>query len=159
MPPAPTPKALFLTWRTYGTWLPGDERGWISRHRNGFGEPVHASDIRLEEAAKGQMRRSAVLLSGHDRLRADEVIRECCAFHGWTVVALNVRTNHVHIVVTSEEQPKLVLTALKARVTRVFRANDWTGADGSLWAKGGSARVLWDDEGLAAAVHYVKYGQ
>ena len=22
------PLAYFLTWTTYGTWLPGDERGW-----------------------------------------------------------------------------------------------------------------------------------
>jgi hypothetical protein len=26
-PPQPEPLAYFLTWSTYGTWLPGDERG------------------------------------------------------------------------------------------------------------------------------------
>ncbi len=26
-PPMPEPLAYFLTWPTYGTWLPGDERG------------------------------------------------------------------------------------------------------------------------------------
>ena len=25
----PEPLAFFLTWPTYGTWLPGDERGWV----------------------------------------------------------------------------------------------------------------------------------
>ncbi len=29
-PPMPEPLAYFLTWSTYGTWLPGDERGWIT---------------------------------------------------------------------------------------------------------------------------------
>jgi hypothetical protein len=31
--PLPDPLAYFLTWATYGTWLPGDERGWIQYHR------------------------------------------------------------------------------------------------------------------------------
>ncbi len=28
-PPMPEALAYFLTWTTYGTWLPGDERGWV----------------------------------------------------------------------------------------------------------------------------------
>jgi hypothetical protein len=28
-PPRPEPLAPFLTWPTYGTWLPGHERGWV----------------------------------------------------------------------------------------------------------------------------------
>ena len=27
--------AYFLTWTTYGTWLPGDARGWVNRHPQG----------------------------------------------------------------------------------------------------------------------------
>ena len=25
------PLAWFITWTTYGTWLPGDDRGWTER--------------------------------------------------------------------------------------------------------------------------------
>ena len=32
---ADEPIAYFITWTTYGTWLPGDERGWS---RKGDGE-------------------------------------------------------------------------------------------------------------------------
>ena len=32
-PPMPDPLAFFLTWTTYGSWLPGDERGWILKGR------------------------------------------------------------------------------------------------------------------------------
>ena len=28
-PPLPEPLADFLTWPTYVTWLPGDQRGWV----------------------------------------------------------------------------------------------------------------------------------
>jgi len=24
--------AYFITWTTYGTWLPGDERCWVDKH-------------------------------------------------------------------------------------------------------------------------------
>jgi hypothetical protein len=29
--PMDDPLALFLTWTTYGQWLPGDERGWVEK--------------------------------------------------------------------------------------------------------------------------------
>lgn len=29
--PMDDPLALFLTWTTYGSWLPGDERGWVEK--------------------------------------------------------------------------------------------------------------------------------
>ena len=37
-PPLPEPLAYFLTWPTYGTWLPGDERGWVE-YRHGWQLP------------------------------------------------------------------------------------------------------------------------
>jgi hypothetical protein len=30
---AADPLAYFLAWSTYGTWLPGDERGWVEYAR------------------------------------------------------------------------------------------------------------------------------
>jgi hypothetical protein len=32
------PIAFFLTWSTYGTWLPGDDRGWVE-YCHGFQLP------------------------------------------------------------------------------------------------------------------------
>jgi hypothetical protein len=29
--PMDEPLAYFLTWTTYGSWLPGDERGWVAK--------------------------------------------------------------------------------------------------------------------------------
>ena len=113
----------------------------------------------MEAAAKGQMPRAAVVLSDSLRQQVDGVIRECCSFHDWPVIALNVRTNHVHLVLACDEQPRRALSILKARVTRVCREERWVGMTGSLWGRGGSARVVWDEEGVEAAVRYVKYGQ
>ncbi|MCL4240699.1 MAG: transposase [Dehalococcoidia bacterium] len=118
----PQPQALFLTWRTYGTWLPGDERGWIDERRNGFGEPTNLPDGRLEAAARGQMRSAPMEFTESQRRAVDLAIREACEFPGWQVVALNVRTNHVHLVVRAHEQPAKVLNVLKARATAALPA-------------------------------------
>jgi REP element-mobilizing transposase RayT len=155
----PQHQALFLTWRTYGTWLPGDERGWIDERRNGFGEPMNLPDVRLEGAARGQMRSAPVEFTDPQRLAVDLPIREACEFRGWQIVALNVRTNHVHLVVGADEQPAKVLNVLKVRATTVLRAGRMVAEHRPIWARGGSRRVLWDDAALAAAVEYVLNGQ
>ncbi|GMV85833.1 MAG: hypothetical protein AMXMBFR80_16880 [Dehalococcoidia bacterium] len=157
--PHPQHQALFLTWRTYGSWLPGDERGWVDAQRNGFGEPMNLPDVRLEGAARGQMGYVPLEFSDHQRLAVDLAIREACEFRGWKVVALNVRTNHVHLVVGADEQPAKVLNVLKARATTALRAGRMVAEHRPIWSRGGSRRVLWDAQALAAAVEYVLNGQ
>ena len=144
-----------LTWRTYGTWLPGDRRGWVSRHRNTFGESVHGQDFRLEAAARGLMRSDPRTLAQHERTTADAVIRESCGYRGWQVYALNVRTNHVHAVLLAEETPDTVAQILKARVSRALREGGSLGPEEQLWARGASRRPLFNEDELDAAIDYV----
>ena len=74
----------------------------------------------------------------------------------WTV---NVRTNHVHAVVSANKKPDAVLRALKANATRVMReAGLWT-SDLSPWEFRGSKKYLWDEKQLADAIAYVDYDQ
>ena len=40
--------AFFLTWTTYGTWLPGDDRGWVDKP----GRWRRPSDLRKARAQK-----------------------------------------------------------------------------------------------------------
>ena len=159
MPAGREPVALFLTWRTYGTWLPGDERGWIDERRNGYGEPMNRPDVRLEGAAAGLMKARATVFGSELRTAVEDAIREACAFREWPVVALAVRTNHVHLVRGTDEEPSRVLNALKSRTTRVLRERELVAQDALVWARGGSKRILWDDDALEATIRYVLYGQ
>jgi hypothetical protein len=149
------PLALFLTWRTYGTWLPGDERGWVDERRNGYGEHTNRPDWRIENAARAQMRGASVAFDEHSRPQVDAWIRETCAHFEWVVAALNVRTNHVHLVVGTEERPVRVVTAIKAQTTKELRRAGLAKPDAPVWARGMSGRFLFRDEELAAAVDYV----
>ncbi len=48
------PIAFFLTWSTYGTWLPGDKRGW-TKYQQGWqlGDPIRLleAEAMMEEDA------------------------------------------------------------------------------------------------------------
>src|SRR4051812_4834123 len=61
------PIALFLTWTTYGTWLPGDARGWVE-YRRGFQLP----DSILELECAARMSEDACRLAPHQRERVHE---------------------------------------------------------------------------------------
>jgi len=70
----------------------------------------------------------------------------------WT---LNVRTNHIHVVVSANKAPGAVLTALKANATRSMKdAGRWKGSL-SPWAHGGSKKYLWTEKQLTHAIAYV----
>ena len=47
--PMPDPLAYYLTWTTYGTWLPGDERGWV---KFGRGQQQPDSIRKIEAEAR-----------------------------------------------------------------------------------------------------------
>src|SRR5215831_3239926 len=112
-PPMSEPLAFFLTWTTYGTWLPGDERGWVERGR-GFQLP---DPIRKREA-EARMTEDACLLDQDQRLVVEKTIADHCRIRGWKLHIVNCRTNHVHVVVTANRDPDDVHDQIKAWCTR-----------------------------------------
>jgi REP element-mobilizing transposase RayT len=77
-------------------------------------------------------------------------------WHLWTV---DVRTNHVHAVVSANKQPEAVLSALKANATRAMREAELWMSELSPWEFRGSKKYLWDDKQLADAIAYVECDQ
>src|SRR5208283_3273580 len=120
-PPMPEPLGFFLTWTTYGTWLPGDERGWVERGR-GFQLP---DPIRKREA-EARMTEDACILENEQRLVVDKTITDHCRIRGWKLYILNCRTNHVHVVVTAARKPDDVRNQFKAWCTRHLKALERT---------------------------------
>ena len=72
-PPMPDPLAFFLTWTTYGTWLPGDERGWVWKGK-GFQLP----EPDKERAARERMTEPPCTLDDQQRHVVEETITEHC---------------------------------------------------------------------------------
>jgi REP element-mobilizing transposase RayT len=153
------PLAYFITFRCYGTWLHGDERGSTDRYRNTPGSPHIARSPFWQGQQAALLRHRPVTLDARRRGAVDAAIRDTCAIRQWRLVAANVRTNHVHAVVDAPCDPERVLSALKANATRVMRQQGcWPHAH-SPWAHGGTKRYLWTEPSLRRAIDYVVNGQ
>ena len=151
------PHALFLAWRTYGTWLHGDARGWVNERRNWRGEPMNRADHRLEAAAKGLMRAEPTLFDDTMRKTVDAAIRETAAELALPV--MTVRTNHVHLVLGGEGWDERLLMTFKKEATKSLRRSGLVPSEGSVWSRGGSKRVLAGDDAIESAIDYVLHRQ
>jgi REP element-mobilizing transposase RayT len=154
------PLALLITFRTYGTWLHGDPRGSVDRHNNAYGTPrIPRNDTwcRLEAQS---LKRKTVYLHAARRKAVAVAIRETCEKRGWSLLAVNVRTNHAHSVIDPiGKDPDRVLIALKSNATRRMRETGcWREAE-TPWAEKGSKRNLWNDASVEMAIYYVRHAQ
>jgi REP element-mobilizing transposase RayT len=154
--------AYHITWTTYGTWLPGDARGWIKKNTLGIQEP----DSEREEQARELMAEEAVLLAPAQRALVEHTIREHCQIRKWSLHAVNARSNHVHMVVTADCEAREVMNQLKAWCSR--KLSDAAGLENAVAVKagrrrwfteGGNHKTIEDEEYLNNAVRYVMEGQ
>jgi hypothetical protein len=102
------PMAWYITWTTYGTWLHGDSRGsYLDRQ-------YLPPDRELEESMRSELSGEKIFLTESQRALVDAALVKECAEQGWILHARNVRTNHVHVVVSASRSGKFVRARLKA---------------------------------------------
>jgi REP element-mobilizing transposase RayT len=154
------PLAYLITFRTYGTWLHGDERGSIDRYHNQYRGPRVAPNPILEGQHRTKLKSQPVLLDEAQRPVVKQAIKEVCTHRAWRLYALNVRTNHAHVVVnTISAKLEFALRDFKSYSTRALRSANLWPFDHSPWVDGGSTRYLWKEHSVSAACDYVLYGQ
>jgi REP element-mobilizing transposase RayT len=154
------PIAFFITWTTYGTWLPGDPRGSFDR------EGIYiVPDERRRQAAEELMTEDMVHLTPEERAIVDAVIVQHCTIRGWVLHARNARTNHVHVVVSAPVDGERVRAELKkwasVRLSEHAGLPASTGSDGARrwWTEKGNIEEVWDDRHLNASIIYVTEAQ
>lgn len=154
------PLAYFITIRTYGTWLHGDARGSVERHgRNFYGTERIGLDPMFSAMMEENMRNEPFLLDGPRRICVEHAIRSVYTVREYGLSALNVRTNHSHVVVSAAAGPKVVMNAFKSNATRELRECGLAAADQKVWSRGGSTRYLWKPTQLERAIEYTINGQ
>ena len=90
----------------------------------------------------------------------ERAIRGQCEFRQWALVALNARTNHVHVIVRPpERQPEALMLILKSYATRALREAGLVGPNDRVWARHGSTQRLWTHEEVDLQRLYVLDGQ
>jgi REP element-mobilizing transposase RayT len=87
------------------------------------------------------------------------VVLEVCNHRGWELVAVNVRSNHIHVVVSGAEPPERIMSTFKAWATQRMRQAGLLPAEVQPWARHGSTRYLWDVDQVEAACMYVQEAQ
>jgi len=151
------PMAYFITWTTYGTWLPGDERGWLKKGS----AVIQAPDPALHSAAHFAMAEEPVILTQEQRALVDAVIVKHCEIRDWTLHTRNVRTNHIHVVVSAAATGEEVRAQLKAWCSR--RLSELAGLSGKgrngvcrWFTEKGDIRWIDGEEHLRNVVRYAK---
>jgi REP element-mobilizing transposase RayT len=152
------PLAFHLIWTTYGAWLPGDARGWVQSGTPG----VQMPDPKREQQAREHLAESPVVLSPEQRSLAEQTIREHAGVRRWTLLAVNARSNHVHIVVTCDGAGERARDQFKLWTSR--RLSEQAGLTAPVahkagrrhwWTEGGDCLPICDEQYLANAVQYV----
>lgn len=162
------PFALFLTWTTYGTWLPGDERGHVSNtirpdgtfeaKHNQVGTPYRCDDDITRRRAKALQRYPTTWLSPNRALVAAESLVEAASERRWRIVRGAVMANHLHVVLLNiPDDGPAVRRVLKGVSQRRLTERTNGGNSRRWWTAGGSDRYLHGERSIQGAIRYVEH--
>ena len=113
------PLAYLITIRSFGTWLHGDEPSSVDRHGlNVYGRIKRSANSKLHRLMEASMRSQPILFDRKQREVISLAIEEVCRSRAYALLAINVRTNHVHAVVSAEAKPEPIADAFKSYSTR-----------------------------------------
>ncbi len=149
------PVAYLITFRTYGTWLPGDGRGTVDDTHNEYDSPPIPKIPGREREAQRRMVAPPMVLNPRQRRCVEHSIRGVCEHRGWKVWRIGVQSNHVHVVVSADSKPEPMLNSFKSWSTRGLRDLKLVARE-HIWARDGSKRYLWDQASLEGAIRYVR---
>jgi REP element-mobilizing transposase RayT len=136
-----------LTWTTYGSWLQGDERGWV---KNG---KVLQPDSRLYLTNKQKLKSTPVKLNESQRRLVKEAIFAESKKINHRIYALAVCSNHVHIVAEPcSESISRIVQRYKRVSTYTLQKN---GFNGKVWTKGYDKRYCFNAKDLKNVINYV----
>ena len=140
----------------------------VGEYRHGWQLP----DPARKREAQARLTEDACLLDQDQRRLVELTIADHCRVRGWTLYTVNCRSNHVHVIVAGDREPKEIREQFKVWCTRRLKAlqqerlRPLSAQDSSAaairqkwWAERGSALYVNDEEGLEAVIHYVREAQ
>jgi alanyl-tRNA synthetase/REP element-mobilizing transposase RayT len=153
------PIAYFITFTTYGTWMHGSDKGSVDRDHNIPGTPLVEPDADRQATESNLKKGDPFTLDAKARSIVERTIQEVAEHRAWRIHAVNVRTNHVHVVVTSDATAEQTMLDFKSYATRRLVEAGSAPSGAKVWTRHGSTRYLWDVDDAESACVYVREGQ
>ena len=144
------PKTIgyMLTWTTYGSWLQGDERGYVKDGQTLGG------DEKLVDLCKKFQEGHTVKLRNNEKDIVRRAILNEAERTGHTIEALAVYSNHIHLVARYFPEPiGRTVSRFKNVATSALRKH---GRAGRVWTRGFDKRFCFNQEDLDRRIQYVK---
>jgi hypothetical protein len=137
---------ILFTFTTYGTWLRGDERGWVDDGS------LMAPSPHLEAADRARLKHEPFLLASQDFLRIGQMIGDSLRQRmGLRILALTVQTWHVHLVVASTTHEVSAIAKCAKDAVR------WGLRPGRpIWTDDYDKRFCYDEPTLANRIVYAE---
>ncbi|GAG26926.1 unnamed protein product [marine sediment metagenome] len=137
-----------LTWPTYGTWLQGDERGYVKKGK------ILGENSKLKKANVESMPRNEVRLNKKQQEIVKEAIFKEAEKTKEKILALAVCSNRIHMVLRYAIKPIEKSAGRFKNAARVALQKD--GFIGSVWARGFDKRYCFDEKSLKNRIEYVE---
>lgn len=154
-----------LTWTTYGTWLRGDERGFVGPvledgeyvAHNRRGTPYSAGQPELVARSRRLMAGAEVVLNDESTRVVALACEEVCNAHAIDLLAGAVMRTHVHVVVrSSNAEGTRLLQLFKGVAARRLGQASCEQSPKAWWTRHGSRRLLTNEASVEGAVRYVR---
>jgi len=148
-----------VIWSTYGSWLPGDPRGFRTRHHRRHVEgdyrnpPPPGTDEGLHRHAREAMSKSEVVIPRHLRPAAGEAALERLVKEGADVAALSVAGQHVHVAFVADAGD---VKPIVGRVKKVSSHRIRHELPGRVWAIGCKIVRVQDDAHWRNVLSYIR---
>jgi REP element-mobilizing transposase RayT len=165
-----------LTNTTYGTWLPGDSRGFVGRvwdrrpedetlevrtTHNHVNSEYDVDIPGLAAASEKLMKGSPIYLTLPQAEELVEQFLETARFRHWQIEAMAIMANHFHLVVgvSGDPEPSKILADFKSWGSRRLTTKFGRPASDTWWTARGSKRKLPDESAVRNATRYVLESQ
>ena len=136
--------ATMITSTTYGTWLPGDMRGYVD---DGV---ILPHDPVVLERSQRRMRDEPVLLTPTQQDTVFKSLLMAADEFGYTLYAVSIESWHMHVLLTHGFDPvKQVVGRLKTRMRQAV-------GRGRIWTEGYDKRYCFTDAAIEARHEYIR---
>lgn len=137
-----------VTWTTYGTWLQGDKRGYVTKGK------ILGGNKNIKEICRKLQKQPAVILNKEEKKTVRQAILKESEKIGQTIKALAVRTSHVHLVAVPccESIEEIVSRYKNVAMFALYNL----GREGRIWTRGFDKRFCFTEDEFNTKTNYAQ---